>query len=422
MQWLTAVLAFATTMLFYAIVVSTLVELIHRFLGLREKGLQLMLESLYSRVVEPKLKKAGVENTLEAADFAGIIMANRALVGSGDHDANLTAARTAFSDAKKALDAQPADQGAQAAFKKAEDALHEAVTKNEQASGGIASTFLRWLLRPQRMNHVPVEIFTQKLADSRIVGAADATLGGMLDDIAQKYVAFGDEASEFFRRRARLFSVLLAFPVAFFFYVHPYDLAQTFIRDPELAAKVAEINSPADTAEGDVAQGATTGASRQPLSEEAFAALPDNEKVEELRRQLDALKQSIATWDDLHIPVGWPDKATLSPCALWQADLRLVNCRAVFWPFFDFTSPSPTQWFWLLVGALLVGLGAPFWAQAVSALIASRAGLDKIAAIVGGDDRGQAARASLAVSRSISQAPTARRTFEVARNAATTKT
>ncbi|OWK21644.1 hypothetical protein AJ88_18185 [Mesorhizobium amorphae CCBAU 01583] len=58
MQWLTALLAFATTMLMFAIVVSTLVEMIHRIFGLRAKGMQLMLGNLYSRVILPKLTKS----------------------------------------------------------------------------------------------------------------------------------------------------------------------------------------------------------------------------------------------------------------------------------------------------------------------------------------------------------------------------
>ena len=67
MQWLGAALAFATTMLFFSIVVSTLVEMIHRFAGLREKGLQLMLESLFKKVVEPQREKIGLPGNLDAA-------------------------------------------------------------------------------------------------------------------------------------------------------------------------------------------------------------------------------------------------------------------------------------------------------------------------------------------------------------------
>ena len=46
------------------------------------------------------------------------------------------------------------------------------------------------------------------------------------------------------------------------------------------------------------------------------------------------------------------------------------------------TQPSIGSVFWLLVGGLLVGLGAPFWAQAVSNLSASRDVTRKITDIV----------------------------------------
>ena len=80
MQWLTALLAFATTMLLFAVVVSTMVEMVHRIFRLRRKGLRLMLENLYSRVIEPKLK--GAKPTAEK--FADIILENRAVLAAGD--------------------------------------------------------------------------------------------------------------------------------------------------------------------------------------------------------------------------------------------------------------------------------------------------------------------------------------------------
>ena len=51
MQWLTALLAFAVTMLMFAIIVSTLVEMVHRIFHLRALGMRLMLENLYNRVI-----------------------------------------------------------------------------------------------------------------------------------------------------------------------------------------------------------------------------------------------------------------------------------------------------------------------------------------------------------------------------------
>ena len=45
MQWLTALLAFAVTMLIFAIIVSTFVEMIHRVMRHRSAGMKLMLEN-----------------------------------------------------------------------------------------------------------------------------------------------------------------------------------------------------------------------------------------------------------------------------------------------------------------------------------------------------------------------------------------
>ncbi len=57
MQWLTAVLAFATTMLIFAIIVTTLVETIHRAIGSRIFGFKIMLEAFYDQVLKKHVKE-----------------------------------------------------------------------------------------------------------------------------------------------------------------------------------------------------------------------------------------------------------------------------------------------------------------------------------------------------------------------------
>ena len=190
MQWLTAVLAFATTMLIFSIVVSTLVETIHRIARLRSKSLEMMLENLYTHAIKPRLTNS---TDLTARDFAGYIMQNRALT-----------------------------------------------SQESGVLNGRVSKLLGWLVESNKMTDIPVEVFTQKMADSRLIKIADQLSDEVVMDIAQKYEAFSEEISVYFERRARLFSILIAFLVSWIFFVNPYKLATTFLKNPQIAQNVAD--------------------------------------------------------------------------------------------------------------------------------------------------------------------------------------
>ena len=125
--------------------------------------------------------------------------------------------------------------------------------------------------------------------------------------------------------------------------------------------------------------------------EQTQAASTPDEQIKQLQTQLDDLKRSIKEWDELGIPVGWPDNNALPQCfdpnEDGKFDDRLLQ---------ELHSGTSTNRFRhyanlatiVLVDSrgLLIGLGAPFWAQAVGALTASRGASQKIASIVGGDD------------------------------------
>ena len=198
MQWLTALLAFATTMFVFAVIVSMLVEMIHRIWDLRSKGMKLMLKNLYSRVIEPKLIGPSGTRPPTADEFASMMMENRAVMAKGE------------------------------------------------TSRGFFNWFKRCFVDRAVVTDIPVTVFMQKLVHDRVLGtegtAANKVLNdeNVLKDIAQKYEAFGQEVSICFESRARLLSVFVAFVVAFMFYVHPYRLAVTYINNPQVAQGVAD--------------------------------------------------------------------------------------------------------------------------------------------------------------------------------------
>ena len=361
MQWLTALLAFAVTMLMFAIVVSTLVEMIHRIMNLRAKGLQLMLENLYTRVVLPKLSKAGGNDgkLLTSRQFAALIMENRAATQEGKPPTGIVS--------------------------------------------GILRRFVDWAV----VTNIPVEVFTQKLADNRLVGAADNFTDEVVKDIAQKYEAFGKEVSLYFESRARLLSVIVAFFVAWMFYVHPYKLAATYLKNPEVAEAIA--NTAADVQ-------ADYAVLVERLNKSSAAAGPEAEATTaELKAAIDELKTSIAeaeaqkrAFQDLGAPVGWPEASSKTACgaSFGASDCSLTLLGA------SVPLPSFVNAFWLIVGGLLVGLGAPFWAKMVSSFTASRDVSQRIAAIVAPD-----AAVAEAVAPTMAREATPVASFKVARAA-----
>ena len=319
MQWLTALLAFAVTMLIFAIIVSTFVEMIHRAFGYRKQGMRLMLESLFERVIKDRVQPA---DDLNAAKFAAIIMENRAVTGA---------------------------EGAE--------------------KPGLLRRFLHWLVDSSVVTDMPVEVFTQKLADNKIVKAIDGDINAVITDIGQKFEAFSDEASEYFTRRARLFSVIIAFFVAWAFYVHPYQLARTYVKNPELAQTVAEMADETHEEYRDIT--AKLEATLKAGVDSAEDAEALKTLIGEFKAKKDEMVKKTKELSDIGVPVGWPEN--MPACS----EGKEGPCFQGFIPW-----PGIGNAFWLIVGGLLVGLGAPFWAQAVSNLTALRDVTRKITDVV----------------------------------------
>jgi len=318
MEWLTAILAFATTMLIFSIITTTLVETIHRLLGSRSFGLIRMLEYLYDDVIgrhisadqetpedDEELKKK------QRRDFVERMILVRAPAWPVVEDGVETTAGDATVGSGNPL---------------------------RRFLGFLRGIWFRWngasrlaqrLGVDQRrlLSHLPVVTFMERLGSSAFVSvwkdkyASDPALGEqVLQDIGQKFELYGQEASIFFERKARTIAVLMAVFVAWTFYVHPYDLIQTYLQRPAIATKVADLS--------------------EELLEQAKPA--EREELLKLLQAADA-------------PIGWTDgKGT---CFEY---FKTEEGGCVFpWP------DSHKDIVWLLIGGLLVGLGAPFWAKAV---------------------------------------------------------
>ena len=335
MKSLDAALAFAITMLVLAMVVTTLVETLHRIVGLREKGLAILLGNFYDRILTWRSAGATIGEDDRRA-FIDMMTINRGPVGR--------AAMTALQRTLR-VDARSEDR-----------------------------KFLNWIWSGRRLGSLSLMTFMERLGSSDYGGrlvtqasaAGDKAVEWMLKDVAQKFDAFGVEATEYFESRARLLSVIVGFVLAFAINVNALALFETFMRRPDVTQAVIDRSKDVTTKYDNLQQQVTTAnaAAARAESTPASGATDAQRQVEEARASVQRAAQetsaSVRELQSLGVPVGWTTEAV--------ADYHKQPYRTLLG---------------LLLGGLLIGLGAPFWYRAVSALTGvrgvTRAGKDSSA-------------------------------------------
>jgi hypothetical protein len=310
MQALDAALAFAITMLVLAMVVTTLVETLHRLFGLREKGLAVLLGTFYDRIL---FSRSG--GVMRGADdrraFIEMMTVNRGPAGRAPM---LGLARSLHVDAKS------------------ED-----------------KKFLNWIWGGRRLGSLGLMAFMERLGGSEYGAqlvtqastAGDKGIEWVLKDVAQKFEAFGVEASQYFESRARLLSVIVGFVLAFAINVNALALFETFMTRPDVRHLV-------------IAQGEKVTASYKALEDEvtelnkSAPTTADEARASVQKAAADA-SNAVNSLQTLGVPIGWnAQSAAAFQESFWMSLLGL------------------------LLGGLLIGLGGPFWYKAVQALTGAR--------------------------------------------------
>jgi hypothetical protein len=377
MQVITAALAFAIVMLVLSMVVSTLVETIHRIFGMRESGLYVMLGRLYDEILI-HYSGEGTSERLSKSKFQTDMSENRAPI-SVLHIA-------AGSSEKPGTPASP---------------------PKEPAAGPRSWAGL--LSRGRGLSTLTTAGFMERLGSSEmgkvILKKAESeplrTFGdekpndAVLQDIAQKFEAFSNEASVFFERRARTLSIVVAMILAFAVYVDPIEIFSTFVRNPALAESVI---SRSDATSRAFEAGHPPG--EKQVSQPPVA--PSGESLQAFQQAakgLDALKKEYADalvaiqktqkdLSDLGVPIGWNDQRKKTAGLIEEqvvceaADKQSTrevskkeDCRAGETPRTKIVKHVLPTWstiLALLFGGLLVGLGGPFWYDMVKNLTSIR--------------------------------------------------
>jgi hypothetical protein len=429
MQLIEAALAFAITMLALSLVVSSFVEIIHRICSMREAGLKYVLGQMLDQVLDKHIR-SGIEARVRGDDS---ITNKDAKIGELVEQARrgfverMSANRAPMGVAPNATPTEPPPTPPASSNPEPEPSLLSnirlALSKiwsrlpnvrlwnGRDLAAMTPAEFMERLGSMEDVGHAIAKVNDTANAAAQNAGAAAAdAVNVVLKDVAQKFEAFGREASAYFEGRARLLSVVVAIALAFAAHVDAIDLFRTYLRDPNARAKVIE-QSGAVTAQYKSAQETIAALndmkSKPPTAapqvekpaveteeekkKEAEKTAADAKKAEEdLDKQIEALKkdaldtianarESVKQFADLGVPLGWnPER--IKRAEMWEG---VWTCKgdgffSTLWKDCNkrqkdyniwFQMPTVLSvWFYLFLGGLLVGLGAPFWYNAVTGL------------------------------------------------------
>jgi hypothetical protein len=242
-------------------------------------------------------------------------------------------------------------------------------------------------------------------------------LDAALKDIAQKFEALGKDAADYFEGRARLISVVVAVVFAFVVHADAVDLYTTFLRNPGTTASViaqSEAIQKQFTAAQTAAEAADKAKAAADAKKPADGTKPpenaqkpvtsdDGQKQFEDARDAakaakDGAEKMVKQFADLGVPLGWTDeryKTAKLLVLVWSCKDMPADSRLSWWTVWRTckSDPKPATtatdgagadlkytnvWFgiplnlgvlfYLVLGGLLIGLGAPFWFNVVTTI------------------------------------------------------
>jgi len=308
MAWLDALLAFAITMMVLSTIVSAIVEAGHTLLNQRSKGLERLMEHMFDKVIAPRL--------------------------AGRMPADVTGSRF---------------------VKQMTDMRWLPIETNATQWKKIYYAIANKLGRVDKVQKLTTLEFLERVAESS-VGAAvvsrfkktadeNQALGIFLEDLVSKFEDFGDNASTYFARRARMYSVIVGFILVFSINFSAIDMAKTLIQSESARSALIEQS---DAIAEQLNEQLKRELEKAKNSDGGSVPNPEFDP-KELER---SIKEGVRTLQESQLPVGWQH-------APWQSEQKNTAWEkfSEWITFGDFVHWAGS----VLLGGLLVGLGGPFW-------------------------------------------------------------
>ncbi len=339
MQLLDAGIAFALTLAGLATVVSIIIEIIHRALGLRSKGLRAMLEQHFDDVIAPTIK---------------------------------TNVEEAIKDENKDLAKELRD-------------LREDLIKKMTTNPLVKLQKLSWLpdrvVNPlSRYTEVTALDFLNRIPETDVFKyiklQGNLTIDARLKKFDKKYEEYEKAISNYFKRRAQFLSFVVGIALAIAVNIHGIRLFERYLNDPELTATVI--------AQTDNIELAIASAQKR----QADKSDTEKNNIEEIKTALNQYNELMGNFSGLGLPIGWEfyphcpkdrDPATLKnydpQCRTVLSSLAegaAVKKSSIIPRIVKTALADPwgfLKWlFVVIITGTLIGLGGPFWFDVASKL------------------------------------------------------
>ena len=200
MTWLEAAAAFAVVMMVFSTLSTIAVDTLYRILRVRERGLKQLIEITYKDVIQPHIKQTV---SFESANrFAKKLSEVRGT--KLRHNANPIAKSLNFFSRK--------------------------ITNGSEDTSLSTTDFIERLAQTDEGQSI--------LKQAKQKG--EQHLSTVVEDIAAKYEAFGNNASKYFKRHSTLTSFAIGLVLAFSLNINVVHLFNTLLQDPTLRVELIE--------------------------------------------------------------------------------------------------------------------------------------------------------------------------------------
>jgi len=316
-----SVLAFALVMTALASVVTLLMEACHRVLRLRVKGMDALFSQFYDDVLSKKLN-IGAEDK-EEIFRAVLINPARKIILVSSHPI-----------------------------------FPNAVIEQMMRSTDLSSDDL--LSRLKKTN-----------AFNELRTNAEAEIRKTLESIQDEYDAYSAAMSDYFKRRAKLFSLLVGVLLAFGANIDGVRIYESLKINPEIRASIISQQASIEQKYKQAQQKLDAVASNS-------SAVPENnkEEIKALKQSLEEATSGIPEIASLGLPIGWryfpadTNARSDKQAATFTQSITVLAGRIT-----DDWFAHIVWAFKVLVTGLLIGLGAPFWFEIVVKLTRMKQGL-----------------------------------------------
>ncbi len=267
MAMLEALAAFALAMVAFSTMVSAIVEMIHRFVNLRQKGFERMLERLYVDVIKPRV---GDALKPDAKDFVAHVAHIRGL---------------------------PTRPTIQEAIEK------KSVVKMIKA---LWTPIGAWFVPHTENKITPIQLI-ERLAETD-VGKAIAAQGrgrvvAVVEDIALQFERLGDSTRDYFAQRAYALSIIVSVLLALAANIDAGRLFTGFLENPESRAKLLATADGITAAYETQAQSLAKAQAEKKTPEGEAAAAADK-LAEDTKKKAADIRAEIVKLSGLGLAIG----------------------------------------------------------------------------------------------------------------------